>query len=35
MMFLRIELTEPVGGPLSLGHLSHFGLGLFAPEPEP
>ncbi|MDQ3763511.1 MAG: type I-U CRISPR-associated protein Csb2 [Actinomycetota bacterium] len=30
--FLRIELTEPVPGPLALGHLSHFGLGLFVPE---
>ncbi len=32
--FLRIEFTEPVPGPLALGHLSHFGLGLFVPEPE-
>lgn len=30
--FLRIELTEPTPGPLALGHLSHFGLGLFIPE---
>lgn len=30
--FLRIELTEPTHGPLALGHLSHFGLGLFVPE---
>ncbi|MGH3914481.1 MAG: type I-G CRISPR-associated protein Csb2, partial [Pseudonocardiaceae bacterium] len=30
--FLRIELTEPIPGPLTLGHLSHFGLGLFVPE---
>ncbi|MGH8571072.1 MAG: hypothetical protein ACREX8_00655, partial [Gammaproteobacteria bacterium] len=30
--FLRIELAESVPGPLALGHLSHFGLGLFAPE---
>ncbi|MGH3943228.1 MAG: type I-G CRISPR-associated protein Csb2 [Pseudonocardiaceae bacterium] len=30
--FLRIELAEPVTGPLALGHLSHFGLGLFVPE---
>lgn len=29
--FLRIELAEPVQGPLALGHLSHFGLGLFVP----
>jgi len=32
--FLRIELTEPVPGPLALGHLSHFGLGLFVPAPQ-
>ncbi|MCA1671145.1 MAG: type I-U CRISPR-associated protein Cas5/Cas6, partial [Actinobacteria bacterium] len=32
--FLRIELTEPLGGPLALGHLSHFGLGLFVPGQE-
>lgn len=32
--FLRIELAEPIHGPLALGHLSHFGLGLFAPDPE-
>ncbi|HET9256914.1 MAG TPA: type I-U CRISPR-associated protein Csb2, partial [Pseudonocardiaceae bacterium] len=30
--FLRLELTEPTHGPLALGHLSHFGLGLFVPE---
>ena len=30
--FLRIELAEPTHGPLVLGHLSHFGLGLFVPE---
>ncbi|MGH4009076.1 MAG: type I-G CRISPR-associated protein Csb2 [Pseudonocardiaceae bacterium] len=30
--FLRIELAEPAHGPLALGHLSHFGLGLFVPE---
>jgi CRISPR-associated protein Csb2 len=30
--FLRLELTEPITGPLALGHLSHFGLGLFVPE---
>jgi CRISPR-associated protein Csb2 len=29
--FLRIELVEPIHGPLALGHLSHFGLGLFVP----
>lgn len=26
---LRVELAEPITGPLSLGALSHFGLGLF------
>jgi CRISPR-associated protein Csb2 len=31
--FLRIEFDSPVPGPLALGHLSHFGLGLFAPVP--
>jgi CRISPR-associated protein Csb2 len=30
--FLRIELTKPTCGPIALGHLSHFGLGLLAPE---
>lgn len=30
--FLRIELVEPTCGPLALGHLSHFGLGLLVPE---
>lgn len=30
--FLRIELAEPTCGPLALGHLSHFGLGLLVPE---
>jgi len=29
---LRVELAEPISGPLSLGALSHFGLGLFSPE---
>lgn len=28
---LRIEFAEPVRGPLALGQLSHFGLGLFRP----
>ncbi|MFN2494336.1 MAG: type I-U CRISPR-associated protein Csb2 [Pseudonocardiaceae bacterium] len=31
-VFLRLELAEPAPGPLALGHLSHFGLGLFLPE---
>lgn len=26
---LRLEFDQPVSGPLALGHLSHFGLGLF------
>jgi CRISPR-associated protein Csb2 len=30
--FLRVELAEPTSGPLALGHLSHFGLGLLVPE---
>lgn len=30
--FLRLRFTQPVRGPLTLGWLSHFGLGLFAPE---
>jgi CRISPR-associated protein Csb2 len=29
----RIEFPEPVLGPLSLGHSSHFGMGLFVPLP--
>lgn len=29
---LRLRLSEPIIGPLSLGQLSHFGLGLFRPE---
>lgn len=28
----RIKFAEPVSGPICLGHSSHFGLGLFAPE---
>jgi CRISPR-associated protein Csb2 len=28
----RIVFSEPVRGPLCLGHSSHFGLGLFAPD---
>jgi len=30
--FLRLHFTRPVPGPLTLGRLSHFGLGLFVPE---
>jgi len=30
---LRLEFAEPVDGPLLLGQLSHFGLGVFEPEP--
>lgn len=29
---LRLEFEEPVDGPIALGQLSHFGLGLFRPE---
>jgi hypothetical protein len=31
---LRITFPHPVRGPISLGHSSHFGLGLFVPELE-
>ena len=30
--FLRLRFAQPVHGPLTLGWLSHFGLGLFVPE---
>lgn len=30
---LRIKFAEPVQGPISMGALSHFGFGLFHPEP--
>lgn len=30
--FLRLRFAQPVHGPLALGWLSHFGLGLFVPE---
>lgn len=30
--FLRLVFDAPVAGPLALGHLSHFGLGVFAPR---
>jgi CRISPR-associated protein Csb2 len=29
--FLRLTFAHPVQGPIALGHLSHFGLGLFRP----
>jgi len=29
---LRLEFADPVGGPLLLGQLSHFGFGVFAPQ---
>lgn len=29
--FLRLEFTEPIPGPISIGYGSHFGLGLFIP----
>lgn len=32
--FLHLTFAEPVAGPIALGHLSHFGLGLFEPVPE-
>lgn len=31
---LRIAFDEPVPGPLSLGALNHFGLGLFLPDAD-
>jgi CRISPR-associated protein Csb2 len=31
--FLQLRFAQPVHGPLTLGWLSHFGLGLFIPEP--
>lgn len=31
---LRLEFPEKVPGPLLLGQLSHFGYGIFEPEPE-
>lgn len=31
---VRLEFNTPVAGPLSLGALSHFGLGLFAPASD-
>lgn len=30
--FIEVRFAEPVRGPLALGHLSHFGLGLFRPH---
>jgi CRISPR-associated protein Csb2 len=30
---LRLEFPEPVSGPLLLGQLSHFGYGIFVPDP--
>lgn len=29
---VRLTFAEPVCGPIALGHLAHFGLGLFVPE---
>jgi CRISPR-associated protein Csb2 len=29
---VRLTFTEPVPGPIALGHLAHFGLGLFVPD---
>jgi CRISPR-associated protein Csb2 len=31
---ITLTFTEPVTGPLALGHLAHFGLGLFLPQPD-
>ncbi len=31
---LRLEFDRPIHGPLLIGQLSHFGYGIFAPEPE-
>ena len=31
---LRLEFPEPVSGPLLLGQLSHFGCGIFVPDPS-
>jgi CRISPR-associated protein Csb2 len=33
--FLRLTFDEGQEGPLALGYLCHFGLGLFEPEPDP
>lgn len=30
---VEVVFPEPVGGPISIGALSHFGLGLFRPQP--
>ena len=30
---LRLEFAEPVDGPILLGQLSHFGYGIFVPDP--
>jgi CRISPR-associated protein Csb2 len=32
--FLRLRFARPLEGPLALGRLSHFGLGLFLPDTE-
>ncbi|WP_109634762.1 type I-G CRISPR-associated protein Csb2 [Lentzea atacamensis] len=31
--WVRVTFPEPIHGPVVLGHLSHFGLGLFQPDP--
>ncbi len=33
-LYLRLTFAAPVGGPLLLGQLSHFGYGLFVPDTE-
>jgi CRISPR-associated protein Csb2 len=31
---LRLQFADEVSGPLLLGQLSHFGYGIFVPEPD-
>lgn len=33
--FLRLQFDSTILGPLAIGHLSHFGLGLFSPDGTP
>jgi CRISPR-associated protein Csb2 len=33
-VFVEMEFATPVTGPIALGALCHFGLGLFEPEPR-
>lgn len=32
---VRVQFSDAIAGPVALGALSHFGLGIFVPEPEP